>query len=166
MKQKRIYTLSSIFFLIIFLIIASVNPEKSYASGIDRSLSSLNAGIDAFYPWADTIPGNEQVRMVRQDTIIQRRVRRFPGAERIMPDSIHLSREYPFLKPGGPGDRRFLMAGDSIMPPPPKIFRFERRENQHVIDLTDPGIISYKRKKIRGGKEKVIIIREVNSDRK
>ena len=44
-----------------------------------------------------------------------------------------------------------------IPPVPPLRFSMKQR---NVIDLSDPGIISYKKKKMSGGKEKITVIRQ------
>lgn len=45
----------------------------------------------------------------------------------------------------------------------PDIRVLRQRTNENIIDLTDPGIISYKKKQLRGGREKIVIIREEGS---
>jgi len=44
-----------------------------------------------------------------------------------------------------------------IPPVPPLRFSMKQR---NVIDLSDPGILSYKKKKMSGGKEKITVIRQ------
>ena len=49
------------------------------------------------------------------------------------------------------------------VPKPPKmphVFHIEKNYSGNIIDLSDPGIISYKKKSIRNGREKIVIIRE------
>lgn len=56
----------------------------------------------------------------------------------------------------------------SIPPPPgkmhttgaPRVMRIKKQIGGNVIDLSDPGIISYEKKKLRDGREKITIIRE------
>ena len=52
-------------------------------------------------------------------------------------------------------------------PPPhmPKMLQFEKIKAENNIDLSDPGIISYKRKDKSGGREKITIIREKPEER-
>lgn len=53
--------------------------------------------------------------------------------------------------------------GEGPVPPaPPHIFRFRAKGN--VIDLDDPGIISYRKKGLSGGREKIEIIRQKPAD--
>ena len=42
-----------------------------------------------------------------------------------------------------------------------RAFRFRSPSAPHIIDLADPGIISYKKKKMSGDREKITIIRQV-----
>lgn len=52
-------------------------------------------------------------------------------------------------------------------PKPPKaphVFHFESNSGGNIIDLSDPGIISYKKKDKSGGREKIVIIREKKED--
>lgn len=60
-----------------------------------------------------------------------------------------------------PGLRRFP-SRDSRMPFAPAVPRIQmlRGQNANVINLNDKGIISYKKKKMSGGREKITIIRE------
>ena len=49
------------------------------------------------------------------------------------------------------------------LPKPPKmphVFHIEKNYSGNIIDLSDPEIISYKKKSIRNGREKIVIIRE------
>lgn len=57
---------------------------------------------------------------------------------------------------GKSGDEKFF--GDHSANTP-KIIRIEKKGG-NVIDLSDHGIISYKKKELKGGKEKITIIRE------
>jgi hypothetical protein len=42
----------------------------------------------------------------------------------------------------------------------PHVFHIEKNYSGNIIDLSDPEIISYKKKSIRNGREKIVIIRE------
>ncbi|QIA09830.1 hypothetical protein [Draconibacterium halophilum] len=46
----------------------------------------------------------------------------------------------------------------------PKVIRIDKQKSGNVIDLSDPGIISYDRKELRNGKEKIVIVREKPSE--
>lgn len=63
------------------------------------------------------------------------------------------------------------MPGLGEVPPMPfpelhKAIKVKSPKNKNIIDLSDPGIISYKKKKLKGGREKIILIRnEMNEDK-
>ncbi len=55
----------------------------------------------------------------------------------------------------------FVLPPDVPRPPKaPHVFHFKNKTDENVIDLSDPGIISYKKRDKSGGREKIIIIRE------
>ena len=49
--------------------------------------------------------------------------------------------------------------GDAPMPPHAPHMMIMNKNKKNVIDLSDPGVISFKKKKLSGGREKVTIIR-------
>lgn len=63
----------------------------------------------------------------------------------------------------GKGENRIFavpeIPGVPPVPPVPRIRFLENRNDENSIDLSDPGIISYKRKKLKDGREKITIIR-------
>jgi hypothetical protein len=59
----------------------------------------------------------------------------------------------------------FIWAPDAPRPPKaPHIFHFKNKSGENIIDLSDPGIISYKKRDKSGGREKITIIREKNEE--
>jgi hypothetical protein len=56
---------------------------------------------------------------------------------------------------GKSGEKRMVAPG----PPAPPVVRFLGRQSENVIDLGDDDVISYKRKKLSGGREKITVIR-------
>ncbi|SHI75402.1 hypothetical protein SAMN05444280_105144 [Tangfeifania diversioriginum] len=62
-------------------------------------------------------------------------------------------------------DTPFFWPPDAPEPPNvPHVFRFESNSGENIIDLSDPAIISYKKKDKSGGREKIVIIREKNEE--
>jgi len=49
-------------------------------------------------------------------------------------------------------------------PRSPKVVRIKKQKSGNVIDLSDPGIISYDKKELKNGKEKITIIRNKPSE--
>ncbi|WP_321368880.1 hypothetical protein [uncultured Draconibacterium sp.] len=46
----------------------------------------------------------------------------------------------------------------------PKVIRIDKQKSGNVIDLSDPGIISFDKKELKNGKEKIVIVREKPSE--
>lgn len=46
----------------------------------------------------------------------------------------------------------------------PKVIRIDKQKSENVIDLSDSGIISYEKKELKNGKEKIVIVREKPSE--
>ena len=97
------------------------------------------------------------------------------------------TRHYPFLRSGEPGfEREVVFEDDStkkiietrrrsydnenrmiVDPLPPgapirpitREMNFLQHHSGNVIDLADPGVISFKKKKLSGGREKITVIR-------
>jgi len=53
--------------------------------------------------------------------------------------------------------------GFPVPPDAPHVLFLDRNKSGNVVDLNDPGIISYKKKKLNGGREKITIIRKEGS---
>ena len=76
-----------------------------------------------------------------------------------------------FIVRGGNNDELFLTAPNVAGVPPrihtPGALLFDKTQSGNVIDLSDPGVISYKKKKLKDGREKITIIRnEVEDENK
>nr|WP_320020775.1 hypothetical protein [uncultured Draconibacterium sp.] len=55
------------------------------------------------------------------------------------------------------GSKMFFDAPRSVGP---KVFHINKQKSGNVIDLSDPGIISFEKKELKNGKEKIVIVRE------
>lgn len=55
---------------------------------------------------------------------------------------------------------RFHMPEGAGMPHPPRAMFIQNHSKKNVIDLSDPGIISYNKKKLKNGTEKITIVRK------
>lgn len=68
-----------------------------------------------------------------------------------------------FMKSDKGGDHIIMppMAPDAPFPPhAPHVMMFRNNKNKNVIDLSDPGIISYDKKLLKNGNEKITIVRK------
>lgn len=81
---------------------------------------------------------------------------------RVIADDLHGGHDV-MLWHGDKGENQFFAApevpGVPPVPPVPGLRFFERGNSENIIDLSDPGIISYKKKKMKDGREKITIIR-------
>ena len=92
---------------------------------------------------------------------IQEKKTEMPDSNRIKIDPVHKNFEPRFIEPDGKNDPRFIQTSDSSTSRQKNpLFRFNRNKSETSINLNDPGIISYKKKKLSGGREKIIIVRK------
>lgn len=113
----------------------------------------------------DTVIEGSRVFVWNGDTIGSASKFKWQGIENFDIDSIHENFEFRFLESDGPGDKSFMFAPHSPNSGrTPHIIRLQKDLKGNVIDLGDPGIISYKKKKMSGGREKITIIRNEPSE--
>lgn len=113
----------------------------------------------------DTVINGNQVFVWNGDTIGSARELRWNGIEGFEPDSIHKNFEFRFLEPDEEGNKRFMFAPHAPTPPMvPHVIKMNKKPGGNLIDLGGPGIISYKKKKMSGGREKITIIRNEPSE--
>lgn len=114
----------------------------------------------------DTVIEGNRVFVWNGDTIGSASDLKWIGKDVFQMDSIHKNFEFRFLESDWPGDKRFLFAPEPPNAPKiPHVVRLQRNLRGNAIDLNDPGIISYKKKKLRGGREKITIIRNEPSEK-
>jgi hypothetical protein len=66
-----------------------------------------------------------------------------------------------FIMKSGKGGEHMMMAPRAPMPPhSPHVMMWHAKQNKNVIDLSDPGIISYDKKIQKDGTEKITIVRK------
>ncbi|HDR51691.1 MAG TPA: hypothetical protein ENN90_08755 [Mariniphaga anaerophila] len=113
----------------------------------------------------DTVIEGNQVFVWNGDTIGSAKELKWIGKENFAMDSIHKNFEFRFLESDGPGDKRFMFAPQPPRAPKmPHVVQLQKNLRGNVIDLSDSGIISYKKKKLSGGREKITIIRNEPSE--
>jgi hypothetical protein len=115
----------------------------------------------------DTVIEGTQVFVWNGDTIGSANKLKWSGKGNFEMDSIHKNFEFRFLESDRPDDKkRFMFAPHPPKPPKiPHVVRLQKNLSGNVIDLGDPGIISYKKKKMSGGREKITIIRNEPSEK-
>lgn len=113
----------------------------------------------------DTVIEGDQVFVWNGDTIGSARELKWTGIEGFEPDSIHKNFEFRFLEPDEEGNKRFMVAPHAPIPPMvPHVIKMNKKPGGNLIDLGGPEIISYKKKKMSGGREKITIIRNEPSE--
>jgi hypothetical protein len=112
-----------------------------------------------------TIDFEDSKRGCCSKTIEEFEIKR-PGTAEFRMDSVHQIFEFRFIEPEGENDNRFNLASASPAPQKTPFLRFNRNKNENIIDLSDSGIISYKKKKLSGGREKIVIIRKMEKPAK
>lgn len=110
----------------------------------------------------DTVVEEESVFVWHGDTICSGDEMKWIGMRGLKPDSIRKNIRFHVIGPEGEDFSEF--AFDSPPPPPPPHFRhavhISKKMGRNEIDLNDPGIISFERKTLSNGREKITIIRE------
>ena len=85
-------------------------------------------------------------------------------------DGKKIVKEIKIDMDGLPGEHEFMMlhapevAGFPHPPHAPKTLFIQHQSKKNVIDLSDPGIISYNKKKMKNGTEKITIVRKQVSE--
>jgi len=131
-------------------------------SGKKVELDTVIHGDQVFVWQGDTIGGGKELKWITKDDFKMDSVHRFDykiegdGNKRIM------------IMKSGKGDDHMIMAPfppEPPMPPhAPKVMMFRGQKNRNVIDLSDPGIISYDKKLRKDGTEKITIVRKQVSE--
>ena len=131
-------------------------------NGKKVELDTVIHGDDVFVWQGDTI-GKKEMKWITKDDFKM--------------DSIHqnfdMNFEYQIEDDGegnmmimksGKGGKHMIMApvppGAPFPPHAPKVMMFRGQKNKNVIDLSDPGIISYDKKLRKDGTEKITIVRK------
>jgi hypothetical protein len=127
-------------------------------SGKKVELDTVIQGDQVFVWQGDTIGNGKEFKWITKDDFKMDSVHRFDykiegdGNKRIM------------IMKSGKGDEQMIMAPfppEPPMPPhAPKVMMFRGQQNRNVIDLSDPGIISYDKKLRKDGTEKITIVRK------
>ena len=124
----------------------------------------------------DTVVQGDQVFVWQGDTIGGKELK-WISKDGFEMDEMHKNQEMKFeykIEDDGKGNVFFLKSdkdGDQLMMPPmppeapfpphaPHVMMFRNNKNKNVIDLSDPGIISYDKKLLKNGTEKITIVRK------
>ena len=125
----------------------------------------------------DTIIEGDQVFVWQGDTVGRGKELKWISKDKFKMDSTHQNYDMNFeykIKDDGEGNVMIFKSGDDdehvMMFPPapnapfpphaPKVVMMKAPKNRNVIDLSDPGIISYDKKIQKDGTEKITIVRK------
>ena len=123
--------------------------------GARTELDTILEGDDVFIWNGDTIGGDHKMKWISK------------GDYNINVDESG-DKKIIIMKSGTEGEHKVMMfsgdEGDNEMifgaPHAPKVMMMKMHNQENVIDLSDSGIISYEKKDLKDGKEKITIIRE------
>lgn len=116
----------------------------------------------------DTVIEGNQVFVWNGDTIGSAKEFEWFAKENFELDSLPKDFNFHFFELDEEGDDRFVFA--PLAPPAmhaptvPHVITLNKKRGGNVIDLSDQEIISYKKKKMSGGREKITIIRNEPSE--
>ncbi len=130
----------------------------------------------------DTILYSDKPFVWKGDTIGGSKKRRWITRDDFKMDSMHLNKDIKFeykidsdsegnmymFKSGKDGDRMIMAhpgANGPFHPKAPRAMMLRGEKNKNVIDLSDPGIISFDKKLRKDGTEKITIIRKQVSEK-
>ncbi len=113
----------------------------------------------------DTIIEGDNIFVWNGDTILSASDFNFVMPDLPEMDSLHKNFTFRFNGEDMDFEPPFLLPPNAPRPPKaPHIFHFKNKSGDNIIDLSDPGIISYKKRDKSGGREKIVIIREKNEE--
>lgn len=132
-------------------------------NGKKMELDTLLTSDEPFIWEGDTIGGGKTMHWITKDDFEM--------------DSMHMIPDMQFnynieddgegnvvIMKSGKGGKHMIMTPGVPLPPPVPDMMFKRHAKRNVIDLSDPGIISYNKKIQKDGTEKITIVRKQVND--
>lgn len=131
-------------------------------------------GADQIFIWnSDTIGGDKELNWISEDgefnfdSIMDFDVRDFGDGRMFVMKQGDSTKQFHIKMLGDDNMDIMKWRGDNdenvffgAPPTPRRMMIMDRRPQGNVIDLSDPGIISYEKKDLKDGKEKIVIVRE------
>jgi len=122
----------------------------------------------------DTVISGDQIFVWNGDTIGGGKELKWISKDDFKMDSLHQNFDMNFeykidddgegnvfiMKSGKGGDHMMMLPEPPNAPFPPHVMMMRSPKNKNVIDLSDPGIISYDKKIQKNGTEKITIVRK------
>jgi len=163
-------------FLTSSMAVGQQTPKPPKAPKTGKHIKMIKVDDDGNTVELDTVIAGDQVFVWQGDTIGKKEMKWITKDDFKM-DSIHqnfdMNFEYQIEDDGegnmmimksGKGGKHMIMApvppGAPLPPHASKVIMFRGQKNKNVIDLSDPGIISYDKKLRKDGTEKITIVRK------
>jgi hypothetical protein len=173
-----IFLSGSTFFLLSSLYLIGENPQDPPRDKkTEKHIKMVKVDDDGKKVELDTVITGDQIFVWQGDTIGGGNVMKWISKGDFKMDSIHQNFDMNFeykidddgegnmiIMKSGKGGKHMIMApvppGAPMPPHAPGMMMFRSQNNKNVIDLSDPGIISYDKKIQKDGTEKITIVRK------
>ena len=170
------------FFLLSSLYLIGENPQDPPRDKkTEKHIKMIKVGDNGKKVELDTIITGDQIFVLQGDTIGSGKEMKWISKGDFKMDSIHQNFDMNFeykieddgegnmviMKSGKGGKHRIIAPvppGAPMPPNAPGMMMFRSHNNKNVIDLSDPGIISYDKKILKDGTEKITIVRKQVSE--
>lgn len=187
MTMKRIFSIAllsgiAVFSLPSFILIGDYPQDPPKTKKTEKHIKMVKVDNDGKKVELDTILDNDAPFVWEGDTVGNAKEMKWITKEDFKMDSMHQNFDMNFeynieddgegnvvIMKSGKGGKHVITVPDvpgMPMPPhAPGMMMFRNHSNRNVIDLSDPGIISYDKKLRKDGTEKITIVRkQVNED--
>lgn len=187
MIMKRFFSITmllgmAVFLLSSFILIGDYPQNPPRTKKTEKHIKMVKVDDNGKKMELDTILTSDESFVWNGDTIGGGKEMKWITKEDFKMDSMHMNTDMTFeynieddgkgnmvIMKSGKGGKHMIMApvppGAPIPPNAPKVMIFGNHNRKNVIDLSDPGIISYTKKIQKDGTEKITIVRkQVNED--
>ena len=187
MIMKRFFSITmllgmTVFLLSSFILIGDYPQDPPRTKKTEKHIKMVKVDDNGKKMGLDTILTSDEPFVWNGDTIGRAKEMKWITKEDFKMDSMHMNTDMTFeynieddgkgnmvIMKSGKGGKHMIMApvppGAPMPPHAPNVMMFGNHNRKNVIDLSDPGIISYTKKIQKDGTEKITIVRkQVNED--
>ena len=187
MIMKRFFSITmlsgmAVFLLSSFILIGDYPQNPPRTKKTEKHIKMVKVDDNGKKMELDTIFTSDEPFVWNGDTIGGGKEMKWITKEDFKMDSMHMNTDMTFeynieddgkgnmvIMKSGKGSKHMIMApvppGAPMPPHAPNVMMFGNHNRKNVIDLSDPGIISYTKKIQKDGTEKITIVRkQVNED--
>lgn len=184
--MKRIFSITllsgtAVFLLTSFILIGDYPQDPPRTKKTEKHIKMVKVDDNGKKVELDTVLTSDEPFVWNGDTIGGAKEMKWITKEDFKMDSMHLNTDMNFeykieddgegnvvIMKSGKGGKHMIMTpvppGAPMPPPVPDMMMFKRHGKRNVIDLSDPGIISYNKKIQKDGTEKITIVRKQVND--